>query len=524
MKIRLVSIEGKIADPLYNEQQMEKEITKALGEGIDLLVFPSNSIRPVSLDDMRYNETYWNNYEIALSRLKQAISFIGMNVVFDDEPKVFNFKNYTFRIHNNAQEETLESLINAEKILKRESLLENTFIHLVCFGRGTESTCQKVYSNIKMIAYDGKILASNLDTDANILNLDFPIETKTRYPYLTGIDDLDKMFKNILNLQGVGLYGKMKSMNRFKICMGVSGGLDSTVSLLACVEIFKKYNLPLKNIIGVTMPGLGTTERTHKNALALMKGLGITIEEIDLRPLLKTHLENISQPEGKFDVTFEQTQSRERTQVLLDIANRDNAIMIGTGCMSEFALGWMTYGGDHLCMYAINIGLPKTVVKMYAKWFINKLDPSIYNEEDHNVSKHDADLAAVIKNILDGPVSPELLPIDDKGEQYEKTESLIGDYAVQDFFIYHMTVSNWSIEKIFNETLEVFPEYTPEQILKWLDIFTLRYFTRAYKKNCYGDGLQLFKYSVSPWYKHVPSDIDNTIWKEEIESLKKEMK
>ena len=504
MKIRLASIEGKIADPLYNEEKLEDEILNSIHDGIDLLVFPANSIKSNSIDSLEYNELYQKQYREASSRFERVVEKNKDDIVVvmsDNYIRVI--KGYIFDFINNAQVETIEHLSDPLKNIN----IDNTDFKIICMGNGTESVSQKIYSNLKMICFRGKILACR--KFGNQLDYEFDInQLSSKTPYLDKIEDTNVMFCDILNMQTTGLYNKMKSMNRFKICMGISGGLDSTVALAVCVEAFKKYNLPLENIIGVTMPGLGTTERTYNNALTLMKEFGITIRDIDLRPLLKTHLKNIDQPKDKFDVTYEQCQSRERTQVLLDIANRDNAIMIGTGCMSEFALGWMTYGGDHLCMYAVNIGLPKTVVKMYAQWLIDRYSGTT--------------LGATIKDVLEGPVSPELLPIDDKGEQHEKTESLIGDYMVQDFFIYHMTVNNVSITKLFKMACNTFTEYTPEQILKWLDIFTLRYFTRAYKKNCYGDGIQIFNYSVSPWYYHIPSDIDNSIWKKEIEDLKKE--
>lgn len=512
MKIKLVSVNGILGNPLYNESLMENEINVAEAEGVKLLIFPTNSIHSDSLDTVSVNHRYSELCSKANTKLFEFIKTKkDMMIIYsggDMEVKMPTLSD-PIRILNYPILESLEHLSKIERLAKQRSL-KNNGLYIVCHGRSNESVAGGVYSNVKIIAYQGKILASNLKSDKDVLEIDFdPSCTCSKYPYLDGIEDKSSFFENILHLQGVGLLNKMKSMNRFKICMGVSGGLDSTVSLLACVEIFKKYGIPLKNIIGVTMPGLGTTERTYKNALKLMKGLGVKIEDIDLRPLLKTHLNNISQPKDKFDVTYEQTQSRERTQVLLDIANRDNAIMIGTGCMSEFALGWMTYGGDHLSMYAINIGLPKTIVKMYAKWFIDRYTGKT--------------LAKTITDILEGPVSPELLPIDEKGEQHEKTESIIGDYAVQDFFIYQMMENGLSVHELFDLTCKVFKEYNPYQILDWLKIFVLRFFTRAYKKNCYGDGLQLFTFSVSPKHYHIPSDIDNTIWRQELAEIESEL-
>ena len=523
MKIRLASINGRIGDPLYNESLLEKEIDEAIKEGIELLVFPENEVFSYTLSwssFLGYSKatTYKNNQEYIecakkadkniadyIEKYKDVLDVHFCSDYIDD----YNHKGYNVKVRSENRTATLEYLSNIEEEIAEESK-DNTLV-LYCCGNGTNSVCKEVMSNAKIIAYNGKILASDL---FYAYHLDFSFNDNhiyTKAPYLDRIKDRYQMFKNILQLQGIGLYGKMKSMNRFKICLGVSGGLDSTCVLLACVQIFAQYNIPLKNIIGVTMPGLGTTERTYKNALSLMQNLGITVRDIDLKPLLKTHLNNIEQPEGLYDITYEQTQSRERTQVLLDIANQEKAIMIGTGCMSEFALGWMTYGGDHLSMYALNIGLPKTVVRLYTNYLMN-----LYNFVPR--------IKDVILDILEGPVSPELLPIDENGEQHEKTESLIGDYIVQDFFIYHMTVNNYSIKRIFEIACEVFKEkYEPKQLLKWLEIFTLRYFTRAYKKNCYGDGLQLFEYCVAPWKYDIPSDIDNSIWQAEIEELKNKL-
>ena len=418
MKIRLCSIEGKLGDPIYNEKQMEKEVLKAVEDKIDLLIFPENTLESDSIDGLDGNERYQEELENAKSDLNIFLSNYTIEVKWGWQDE-FEFGGYYFNLYNGPFYQDLDYLANAESYYLHENDEADQFL-IVCQGRGTESTCERLYSNLKMIIYKDKLLASNRYTDANVLDFDFDeCKLSSPTPYLDGIKDVDQMFRDILNAQCVGLYNKMRSMKRYKITIGISGGLDSTVSLLACVECFKKYNIPLTNIIGVTMPGLGTTERTYNNALALMKNLGITLLDIDLRPLLKMHLDNIKQPEGKFDVTFEQTQSRERTQVLLDLANKENAIMIGTGCMSEFALGWMSYGGDHLCMYAINIGLPKTVVKMYAQWFINEYKYK-YARLEYN---SDLEIAKLVKDILDGPVSPELMPIDENGEQHEKTES-----------------------------------------------------------------------------------------------------
>lgn len=570
MKIRCVSIDLEMAQPIHNEALMEKAVIKAEKDEVDLLVFQAYPLNGLGMGDTIFNERFLSENKKALNKFKEFLLDYNLSVVYnyldeqgecevgfwDELPNMEVLPGYS-GVDKRAQ--VLKASLNGKTIIidmpcgidnlewyfSAKSLYTamsefGKVVYIMCSGLGHQPATKGIYSNMKLIACDGKLLAYTDDDNELTYNIDMEVLENSRrknnldtirtpyyenkdydiytdpYPYLPkGVTQKD-LFDKVVQMQADGLYQKMRSMNRYKITIGISGGLDSTVSLLSCVECFKKYNLPLTDIIGVTMPGLGTTERTYNNAIALMKNLGITLLDIDLKSLLKMHLDNIKQPEGKFDVTFEQCQSRERTQVLLDLANKENAIMIGTGCMSEFALGWMSYGGDHLCMYAINIGLPKTMVKMFARYYIDE-----YSDFKSLSGKK---VAKVVEDILDGPVSPELLPIDEKGEQHEKTESIIGDYRVQDFFIYHMTVNNISIKKLFKWTCHNFSEYEPKQILKWLEIFTLRFFTRAYKKNCYGDGMSFLRYSASPYSYYIPSDIDYTIWKQEIEELKGEIK
>lgn len=516
MKIRLQSIKGRVADPLYNLAKMEEAIRRAKKDEVDLLVFPSDSIASYNLGSIEKNEDFVAARDEAYSKIYNRVDGMAtsgkMKIAFHD--RSLSFKDFEIEIDSEAELESVEKSFRRGEIAKANSFGEN-HICIVCKGKGTEPATQGVYSNAKIVAVDGKIIVNDFDQDVVDVVLG---DVAKRFPYFPNIDtwpqdELDAIYSRIIRMQGEGLIAKLESMNRHKICLGVSGGLDSAVSLVACAKAFKDHGLPLTDIIAVTMPGLGTTKRTYDNAYKLMKSLGVTIEEIDLRPILKEHLKNISQPEGKFDVTYEQCQSRERTQVLLDIANRDNAVMIGTGCMSEFALGWMTYGGDHLSMYAINVGLPKSMVKAYARWISSRF------EEEWG-----KDLCDVVRDIVEGPVSPELLPIDDKGEQHEKTESIIGDYAVLDFWIYHIVKDGWGIRKLFEKAKETFYEYDEKKLFGWLKTFCLRFFTRQYKKNCYGDGLQLLDWSVSPFTGfQMPSDVGDFVWKAEIDKLEKEL-
>lgn len=520
MKIRLESINGRISDPLYNEKMIEDAIAQAEQDSVDLLVFPVNSIRPESAKDIEDNQDYSEAFEEALSRLEVAEAEAKLSLTPHGMPQL---EGYPVVCDIDPELESIEKIANRAEEARLRSAKEKGLV-IVCKGRGTESGCSGAYSNAKIIAFCGEILGYSV---GDRLDVDFdPIEKEGKFPYLTGADcEGSDMFEDILEMQSEALWQKMKSMNRFKICMGISGGLDSTVSLLVCCHAFRKHGLPMKDIIGATMPGFGTTKDTYEKSLKLMNHFGITALDIDLKPLLTMHLDNIKQPEGVYDVTYEQTQSRERTQVLLDLANKENAIMIGTGCMSEFALGWMTYGGDHLSMFAVNIGLPKTVVKMYAKWFADK---SLLRSKDGDLPaeerKKHSELAATILSVLHAPVSPELLPVDDKGVQHEKTESLVGDYAVQDFFIYHTVVRGMSIRRMFEGACKVFPEHSKKEIFAWLKTFVLRFYTRQYKKNCYGDGVQIFDYSMSPITGYrMASDVGNWLWEKELKKLEKEI-
>lgn len=437
--------------------------------------------------------------------------------------------------------ETVERSFERRDLISSISRMEHT-LYVTCNGSEGESTTDIVSSNFKAIVENGKYVIDNEINDSSSIIADIDTsfiknihqnnsseydvftelpywsETKPelhleREPFLRG-RNLTKVCDKIVELQGKGLIQKMKAMKRDKIILGISGGLDSTVTLMSCVMIFKKYGLDMKNIIGISMPGPGTSKRTYDNSIKLMETLGITSKVIDIKEVIAMHLDHLEQPKDLFDLTYEQTQSRERTQILLDLANKENGIVIGTGCMSEFALGWMTYSGDHISMYALNVGLPKTMVKRLAKYFADVADKQL----------HDLELSHCLLDILDTPVSPELLPLKDNGDQDEKTEELVGQYVVQDFFLYHLLVNNFGIRKIFDLACQTFVEYDKKEIYNWLNIFTLRFFTRQYKKNCFSEGLQIFDYGLSPRGAYqMPGDLSNAIWKAEIDEIKKEI-
>jgi len=322
--------------------------------------------------------------------------------------------------------------------------------------------------------------------------------------------DIDARCKEIFSIQSTGLAQRLLKTAIKKVVLGISGGLDSTLALLVCFAAYKKLNFPTANIIGVTMPGFGTTSRTYENALKLMKELGVDIREIDIRESCLQHYKDMGYDISVQDVTFENVQARERTQILMDIANKEGGIVVGTGDLSELALGWCTYNGDHMSMYGVNSSVPKTLVRHLVEWYCTK------NENQEIIS--------ALLDILATPVSPELLPPDSSNEISQKTEKLIGPYELHDFFLYNMIRQGFAPAKIFClATIAFRDKFSPEEIIKWLKVFYQRFFSQQFKRSCMPDGPKVGSVALSPrgdW--RMPSDASYNLWLNEIENLKPE--
>ena len=288
--------------------------------------------------------------------------------------------------------------------------------------------------------------------------------------------------------------------------IGISGGLDSTLALLVTVRAFDMLGLKRENILAVTMPCFGTTDRTYDNACKLAKTLGATLIEVDIKASVKQHFADIAQDMGVHDVTYENGQARERTQVLMDIANQKGGMVIGTGDMSELALGWATYNGDHMSMYGVNAGVPKTLVRHLVRYYADTCE---YEE-----------LQAVLLDVLDTPVSPELLP-PENGTISQKTEDLVGPYELHDFFLYYMLRMGFAPDKIYRIACMAFAGvYDEETILKWLKTFYKRFFAQHFKRSCLPDGPKVGSVAVSPrGALRMPSDASARIWLEKLEEL-----
>ena len=318
--------------------------------------------------------------------------------------------------------------------------------------------------------------------------------------------NLNNRCKEILTMQSVGLATRIKHIGCKNVVIGLSGGLDSTLALIVAIHAFDRLGLNRNGIHAITMPAFGTTDRTYNNACLLAKLYGTTLEEIDIKESVKVHFENIGQSEEKKDVTYENAQARERTQVLMDRANMLNGIVVGTGDLSELALGWATYNGDHMSMYAVNASIPKTLVR----WLV-----------DYEARNSEIELRTTLYDILDTPVSPELLPPNKDGVIEQKTEDLVGPYVLHDYFLYYMLRFGFSPRKVYRLALNSFSkEYEKSEILKWLKVFYRRFFAQQFKRSCMPDGPKVGSVTLSPRGDfRMPSDAMSRIWLEELESL-----
>lgn len=316
------------------------------------------------------------------------------------------------------------------------------------------------------------------------------------------LSKIDSVCRETFSIQVEALYGRLSKIGS-KAVIGISGGLDSTLALLVVASAFDKLHRSRTDIIGVTMPGFGTTSRTKGNAWKLMEALGITCREVPIGPAVEQHFKDIGHDPMIQDATYENSQARERTQILMDIANQTGGIVVGTGDLSELALGWATYNGDHMSMYGVNAGVPKTLVRSLVKWGAeNKFE----------------DVRDILLDIADTPISPELLPASENDEIQQVTEDLVGPYELHDFFIYNFTKYGFSPEKIFFLARKAFVSYDDKTIMKWLQTFLRRFFSQQFKRSCMPDGPQTSDVSLSPrgaW--SMPSDAWNTLFIKNIE-------
>lgn len=439
---------------------------------------------------------------------------------------------------------------NTGKDVYRKTLVESQSARLICgyvyasAGDG-ESTQDVVYSGHNLIAENGKILAeaqrfvngiiySEVDVHKLIgerrrmgtfvvdqcgyTQVYFPL-TPTETALTRFVDPApfvpadqvqrEKRCEEILSLQAMGLKKRLKHTGCKCAVVGISGGLDSTLALLVTVRAFDLLGLDRKGILGVTMPGFGTTDRTHDNAVKMIGCVGATFLEISIRESVIQHFKDIGQDEKNHDVTYENSQARERTQILMDLANQKGGMVIGTGDMSELALGWATYNGDHMSMYGVNTSVPKTLVRHLVRYYADTLK--------------EPKLREVLLDVLGTPVSPELLP-PKEGEISQKTEDLVGPYELHDFFLYYVVRYGFMPSKLYRLAQIAFEgTYEKETILKWMQTFYRRFFSQQFKRSCLPDGPKVGSVALSPRGDlRMPSDACDHIWMEELKELEAE--
>ena len=395
----------------------------------------------------------------------------------------------------------------------RRELVKGQSARLLCgyiyasAGEG-ESTQDVVYSGHDLIAENGVVLAESERFTKGILYSEIDVKKLiSERRRMSTFETTDGNYQEIyFSLQAHGLKKRLAHTHAKSAVVGISGGLDSTLALLVTVKAFDLLGIPREQIAAVTMPGFGTTDRTYDNAVHLIRELGAEFIEVPIADAVRLHFRDIGHEENIHDVTYENSQARERTQILMDIANKKGGLVIGTGDLSELALGWATYNGDHMSMYAVNASVPKTLVRHLVRYYADTCGSD--------------KLAAVLYDVLDTPVSPELLPPED-GKISQKTEDIVGPYELHDFFLYHMLRSGYSPAKIYRIAKIAFADvYDEETILKWLKIFTRRFFAQHFKRSCLPDGPKVGTVAVSPRGDlRMPSDASAQLWLGELEEL-----
>ena len=426
--------------------------------------------------------------------------------------------------------------------------------YVYCDAGFGESTQDLVFAGHNIIAENGKILSeskrfANDNEDEAILYADIDLEridadrrkANTFYTDIAGADgvdivefdaefsdivperyisktpfvpesrvDLEARCEDILNMQAAGLYTRLNAIGCKTAVIGLSGGLDSTLALIVTIHAFDKLGLDRKGIIGITMPGFGTTSRTKNNSINIAEEYGCTLREISISDAVIQHFMDIGHDRDVHDITYENSQARERTQILMDIANQEGGLVVGTGDLSELALGWATYNGDHMSMYGVNCSIPKTLVRYLVSY------------ESQRTAESNPTLSKALADIVATPVSPELLPPTEDGKISQKTEETVGPYELHDFFLYYMIRFGFTPSKIYRMALIAFEgSYDAETIYKWEETFLRRFFSQQFKRSCVPDGPKVGTVSLSPrgdW--RMPSDASRNVWIDDLKTVR----
>ena len=431
----------------------------------------------------------------------QDVVFAGNALIYENGTLIARSKRFSL------EEQMVISEIDTERLLTERR-------HNTTFAENVRLNAQRSTFNPQLATTDIQCQTVNPSYDFELTRWINP------HPFVPGGKALDERCEEIFSIQTSALAKRIVHTGARSIVIGISGGLDSTLALLVCVKTMDLLQRPRKEVIGITMPGFGTTDRTYQNAMSLMKSLDITIKEISIKEACIRHFLDIGHDINNHDVTYENCQARERTQILMDVANQCNGFVIGTCDLSELALGWCTYNADHMSNYGVNCSIPKTLVKYLVKWVA--------------LTSVDTASKATLLDIIETPISPELIPADIDGTILQKTEDLVGPYELHDFFLYHFLRLGFRPAKILYLAEQAFikqtyPEttelgmavgtYTEETIQKWLRTFCRRFFTQQFKRSCLPDGPKVGSVSLSPrgdW--RMPSDASSADWLADLEN------
>ena len=425
----------------------------------------------------------------------QDVVFSGKGLIYENGTLLAETKRHQY------QPQMLEAEIDVER-LRAERRKNTTFAacKTLAEGQGARNRGQERGSVFNAAC-------SVIDTERVPARPFSLTRTIDPHPFVPTGARLDERCQEIFDIQTEGLAKRIQHTGAETVVLGISGGLDSTLALLVCVNTFDRLGLNRRGIVGITMPGFGTTDRTYTNAVNLMKLLGITIREISIKEACLQHFADLGHDIEKHDVTYENGQARERTQVLMDAANQMKGFVVGTGDLSELALGWATYNGDHMSMYGVNASVPKTLVRHLVAWIAG-------HTKDESTRQ-------TLLDIVDTPISPELIPADEQGNITQKTEDLVGPYELHDFFLYYLLRWGFRPAKIYLLARQAFGQtYDDATIRKWLRIFYRRFFTQQFKRSCMPDGPKVGSCSLSPrgdW--RMPSDASASLWLKECDEL-----
>ena len=538
----------KPTDCAYNVGQIVRLARQAADANADITLFPSLCITGATCGDLAFMPTLINEATRQLdSFVKETAGLKGTFVVsLPCAAPTGNIATLTLAVSKGtvvgqslgeepltlhdgvillpaATPDVAGHYVRLRRSLVSRSATEHKAIVYCNCGFG-ESTTDNVFGGGALIVSDGTVLAEarrfSFDEQLLTATLEYDALCAARAisptPFLPDDQPLDDYFEEILSMQATALATRLVRIGSRKVILGISGGLDSTLALLACVRTFDALSYDRSGILGITMPGFGTSSRTYRNALALMRQLHITMKEISIRDACLQHFSDIGLNASTRDVTYENSQARERTQILMDLANKEGAIVIGTGDLSEIALGWCTFGGDHLSMYDVNGSIPKTLMQHIVRHIAN--------------TTADAAVRDTLFDIVDTPISPELVPAetttahDAAAVIGQKTESIVGPYELHDFFLWHLVKERATPRRIYDMAHSVFggPEgrYTDDELKHWLRTFFRRFISQQFKRSCMPDGPQITDISLSPrgaW--NMPSDIAATTWLKECDEL-----